>query len=186
MVAVVRSKKRFEALRDFTLEGGREEIERQMQQRKERSISNSTNSPVSRGNFNDVIRSPTSARTPSLGNVPEDNTFTIGDDEDDSDEEERPTRSLQQQNTPSASTSRAASVSSSIDETLPLQLRGMSEKARGKMPAGHPSFSRQNSSTSLSSMNTATAIVNGHFTPSIAWVCCMLEQYSLKLMRFVD
>ncbi|KAL9073055.1 MAG: hypothetical protein Q9157_004880 [Trypethelium eluteriae] len=175
VLSIVRSKRRFEALRDFTLEGGREEIERQIQQRKDRQADGSTTSPISRDNSNDTIRSPTSARTPSLGNVPEDNTFTIGEDEDDSEEEERATRPLQQQSTPSASTSRAASVSSSIDETLPLQLRGMSEKARGKMPAGHPSFSRQNSSASLSSLNTATATINGHFTPSVEWVWFNLD-----------
>ena len=177
VLTVVRSKKRFEALRDFTLEGGREEIERQIQQRKERLTDNYGSSPVSRGNSNDLVRSPTSARTPSLGNVPEDNTFTIGEDEDDSDDEERPSRPRQQQHTPSASTSRAASVSSSIDETLPLQLRGMSEKARGKMPAGHPSFSRQNSNASLNSMNTATPIPNGHFTPSVEWVCSEIDNF---------
>ncbi|KAI9686753.1 MAG: hypothetical protein M1822_002812 [Bathelium mastoideum] len=177
VLTILRSKKRYEALRDFTLEGGREEIERQMQQRKERQADSFSNSPVSRGNSHDTIRSPSSARTPSLSNVPEDNTFTIGEDEDESDEEERPSRPLQQQNTPSASTSRATSVSSSIDETLPLQLRGMSEKARGKMPAGHPSFSRQSSSASLSSANTPTVITNGHFTPSVEWI----ESWLLEL-----
>ncbi|KAI9712385.1 MAG: hypothetical protein M1820_001598 [Bogoriella megaspora] len=170
VLAILRSSKRFEALRDFTLEGGREELERQMQQRKERLADSYTSSPVSRGTSNDIVRSPTSARAPSLSNVPEDNTFTIGEDEEDSEEEERPTRPLQQQSTPSASTSRAGSVSSSVDDALPLQLRGMSEKARGKMPAGHPSFSRQNSSGSLASINTATPTTNGHFTPTIEWI----------------
>lgn len=170
ILTILKSRKRFEALRDFTLEGGREELERQMQQRKERLADGYTSSPVSRGNSNDLVRSPTSARTPSLSNVPEDNTFTIGEDEEDSEDEERHSRPVQQQSAPSGSNSRTASVSSSIDETLPLQLRGMSEKARGKMPAGHPSFSRQNSSTSLASINTGLVTSTGQFNPTVEWV----------------
>jgi hypothetical protein len=47
----------------------------------------------------------------------------------------------------------------------------MSEKARGKMPVGQPTFSRQNSMTSLASVN-ATPILgaNEFFTPSVTWV----------------
>ena len=103
-------------------------------------------------------------RTPTLGNVPEeDGAFAIGDDDDSEDEQDhRPT--------PSQS-SRTPSVSSSVDDTVPLQLRGMSEKARGKMPAGTPTFSRQNSITSLSSPTTGRQQSAVGFAPSAQWVC---------------
>jgi hypothetical protein len=164
----VRSRKRFQALRDFTLESGQEEIERQNQQRKE------STADLQRTNSIDSIRSPTVSRTPTLGNVPEENSaFAIGDD-DDSDAEEQLSAEPPQSPPQSASgASRAASIASlasSVDESVPLQVRGMSEKARGKMPVGQPTFSRQNSMTSLSSAATPAFATNEFFTPSAQWV----------------
>jgi hypothetical protein len=166
--AVVRSRRRFQALRDFTLESGQEEIERQNQMRKEGSAE------LQRTNSIDSIRSPIVSRTPTLGNVPEENSaFAIGDD-DDSDADEPPPTEVPQspiQSTSGASrTASIASIASSIDESVPLQLRGMSEKARGKMPVGQPAFSRQNSMTSLSSAATPALATNEFFTPSSTWV----------------
>ncbi len=82
------------------------------------------------------LRSPTLShqRASTLSDVPEDGTFAIGDDEDedeDTDDDHRPTPA---ESTPTDQPSRASSVSSGMDETVPIQLRGMSEKARGKMP----------------------------------------------------
>lgn len=163
--AIVRSKKRFQALRDFTLEGGQEEIERQNQQRKE-GIAD-----LQRTNSIDSIRSPTVSRTPTLGNVPEENSaFTIGDDDDDDSDADVPSATETPQSPSSAS--RAASIASSIDESVPLQVRGMSEKARGKMPVGQPTFSRTNSMTSLSNAATPSLATNEFFTPSAIWVRC--------------
>jgi hypothetical protein len=163
--AIIRSRKRFQALRDFTLESGQEEIERQNQMKKEQG------SEQQRGDSIDSVRSPTVARTPTLSNVPEENSaFAIGDDEDsDAEHENRaaePPRSPRQ----SAGGSRSVSLASSSDETIPQQLRGMSEKARGKMPVGHPTFSRQNSTTSLNSISTAFLGSNEFFTPTASWV----------------
>jgi hypothetical protein len=161
----VRSRKRFQALRDFTLESGQEEIERQNQLRKEGTAD------LERTNSIDSIRSPTVSRTPTLGNVPEENSaFAIGDDEDSDAEEPQSTDTPQSpiQSIPGAS--RSASIASSIDESVPLQVRGMSEKARGKMPVGQPTFSRQNSMTSLSSAATPALATNEFFTPSTSWV----------------
>jgi High-temperature-induced dauer-formation protein len=135
--AILRNKKRFEALRSFTLESGQEEIERRKRRRKERA-SNPSDLSESRRGSGDSIRSPSSshARISALSDVPEEeSTFAIGDDEDGEDEED------DYQPTPAESTateqpSRASSVSSEpsgIGE-VPQQLRGMSEKARGKMP----------------------------------------------------
>lgn len=67
--------------------------------------------------------------------MPEDGTFAIGDDEDEDDEDtDDDHRATPAESTPTEPASRASSISSSIDETVPVQLRGMSEKARGKMP----------------------------------------------------
>ncbi|KAH6666887.1 high-temperature-induced dauer-formation protein-domain-containing protein [Halenospora varia] len=167
--AILRNKKRFEALRSFTLESGQEEIERRNRRRKERSDDDLNLSGSRRGSA-DSIRSPSSShqRAPALSDVPEEDTFAIGDDEDeDSEDENRPTPAA---STPTDQPSRASSVSSGVDDAVPTQLRGMSEKARGKMPAGMPTFSRQNSTTSLSSYATAGYSTNGAFEPTTAWI----------------
>jgi hypothetical protein len=171
--AILRSKKRFHALREFTLESGQEEIERLNQLRKEQQEAASVRG-AHRTNSMDSTRSPTSHRAPSLSNVPEEHSaFTIGDDED-SEAEATPTSpQARTSRAPahSVNSSRAGSVSSSADETVPLQLRGMSEKARGKMPVGAPSFSRTNSISSLH--NLTPTLTNGggpNFQPSAEWV----------------
>lgn len=121
------------ALRHFTLESGQEEIERRNRRKKER-LAESGDVDSRRGSA-DSIRSPSISHprgSSALSNVPEEDTFAIGDDDDeDSDGEERPTPAA---STPTEHPSRASSVSSSHDDTVPTQLRGMSEKARGKMP----------------------------------------------------
>ena len=151
-------RKRFEALRSFTLESGQEDMERLAQLRKESNDGDSLQSPTrsSRNSSIESSQSPLqSARTPLLSDVPEEGSaFAIGD-ADDSDDEEQNVPPTPSQSTPSASQSArhspAPSVTSSIDDAVPLQLRGMSEKARGKMPVGQPSFSRVNSMTSVRS-----------------------------------
>ena len=130
----------------------------------------------------DSIRSPHSARTPSLSNVPEEGgAFAIGDDEDTDDEEDQDTLPTSPHaSSPSGQTSRTPSLALSIDEPLPSQLRGMSEKARGKMPAGQPTFLRQNSSTSLSSHHASLMSPTGIFEPSAQWVrhfACLIQHY---------
>jgi hypothetical protein len=128
----------------------------------------------------DSIQSPTVGhrRQSTLTNVPEEeDAFAIGDDEDDhdTDDDHQPTPA---HSIPSESPSRASSVSSPIDDAVPIQLRGMSEKARGKMPAGTPTFSRQNSTTSLGSHTTGLG-PNGLFEPSAEWIDTWLPELSL-------
>ena len=174
MYAIVRSQKKFQALRDFTLESGQEELERQNQQRKEGSDDLSRTASI------DSLRSPTVARTPTLGNVPEeDSAFAIGDDDDDDDDDDdgdsdtEGARLSEARRSPIQSpsnASRSASIASSVDDSVPLQLRGMSEKARGKMPVGQPAFSRQNSMTSLHSLAGPVLATNDFFAPSVPWV----------------
>ncbi|KAK4189657.1 high-temperature-induced dauer-formation protein-domain-containing protein [Podospora australis] len=174
--AILKNRKRFEALRSFTLESGQEEIERRNRRRKDSVTSNDPLEPNSTRSSVDSIRSPTthSSRAPSLHDVPEeDGTFAIGDDEDESDEEERPTPAP---SSPSEDPSRASSVASPVDDDVPRQLRGMSEKARGKMPAGAQTFSRQNSTTSLTSPAQS---LSGAFEPSTQWIESWLPELPL-------
>ncbi|EFR00905.1 hypothetical protein MGYG_03908 [Nannizzia gypsea CBS 118893] len=161
---ILKSRRRFESLRAFTLESGQQEIEQQNQLRKATS-SSSGDRTHSR---DDDSHEAGSGRRP-LSHVPEeeDETFAIGDD--DSDEEGDGDQSASQLTSPAAESFRSPPISP-LDESVPLQLRGLSEKARGKMPAGQPTFSRQNSMTSLSSYApTGTANARG-FTPTSSWI----------------
>ena len=181
---VMKSRKRFEALRSFTLESGQQEIER-MRERKQAAIDNpdipTSPTRTSRASSVDSIRSPPSARIPTLSNVPEEEAaFAIGDDDDSSDDDNRANLPTPSQSSPSTHASRNHSLSSSVDEPVPTQLPGMSEKARGKMPAGQPSFSRQNSTTSL--VGHAATIMSpsaGGFDPTAYWIDSWLPSLPL-------
>ncbi|KAL1870284.1 hypothetical protein VTK73DRAFT_2698 [Phialemonium thermophilum] len=179
--AVLKNRKRFEALRSFTLESGQEEIERRNRRRKETGggsqdplESTSTRSSV------ESLRSPTTAhsRTPTLSNVPEehDGTFAIGEEDEDSDDENHPTPAASD---PSAIPSRASSVTSQAEDEVPRQLRGMSEKARGKMPVGAGTFSRQNSTTSMGSNSHASSSQRSEFEPTAQWIESWLPELPL-------
>lgn len=170
--AVLKTRKRFEALRSFTLESGQEEIERLAQLQKESSDSPEHISSPARSTRNgsvDSLRSPSSARSPSLSDVPEEGgTFSIGDD-DDSEDDDHDLQTTPSQSSPSAHDSRSPSMDS-VDDAVPMQLRGMSEKARGKMPVGQTSFSRVNSMSSISSHTAPVVSTSSGFTPSAHWV----------------
>ncbi|PGH12972.1 hypothetical protein AJ79_03945 [Helicocarpus griseus UAMH5409] len=167
--AVLKSKRRFEALRAFTLESGQEEIERQKQRRKANSSGGTSDTLLSPtiSHSGDENRGSGPERRP-LSHVPEDGAFAIG--EDDSDEEGNETQNTPSQSTPSQENSRPVSVASTADENVPLQLRGMSEKARGKMPASQPAFSRQNSTTSLGSYAPTIPANATGFVPTASWI----------------
>lgn len=124
---------------------------------------------IPRSNSIESLRTLGAIRSSTLGNVPEENSaFAIGDDEEDEtvgdntlhDQISTPTRSNAGSRAPSEV---------STDDAVPFQLRGMSEKARGKMPVGQPAFSRQNSMTSLNGMLSPT-FGSGSFAPSADWV----------------
>ncbi len=178
--AILRHKKRFEALRTFTLESGQAEIERRSRRRKENSIDSTESSETDLRASVDSIRSPSSSHHISrLSSLPEEEgTFAIGDDDDDedTDDDHRPTPA---QSTPTEHPSRASSVSSNVEDAVPVQLRGLSEKARGKMPAGTPTFSRQNSTTSLGSYTAAGLGASGSFEPSADWIESWLPELPL-------
>ncbi|KAI4128229.1 MAG: hypothetical protein LQ341_006699 [Variospora aurantia] len=170
---ILKTRRKFEALRSLTLESGQEELERLKQRRKDSSVNaEGIRSPTRslRNGSLENVRSPQNTRTPSLSNVPEeDGTFTIGDDEDTDDDDEREPLATPAQSSPSNHTSQTPSRSSSIDEPLPTQLKGMSEKARGKMPASQSSFSRHSSSTSLNSHPATITSPTVGFSPSPHW-----------------
>jgi hypothetical protein len=176
LLAIVKSRKRIEALRGFTLESGQEEIERRTRLKKDRS--DSIDSSSVRSSF-DSTRSPPTASTKSatVDEEAEDGTFAIGDsDDDDSDDDPQPTPA---QSTTSENQSQASSAGN-LDDSMPTQLRGMSEKARGKMPAGSRSFSRQNSTTSLGGQSSsARTHSGGSFEPTPHWIDSWLPELPL-------
>ena len=171
--SILKARKKVEAIRIFTLEGGQQELENIA--RTQKDATNGVSSPSMAG----PTRSSSSGALspPSRSSTVEDETFAIGDS-DDSDDEDQPTPS---QSSASVQNSRTPSVASSAaDESVPIQLRGMSEKARGKLPAGAQSFARQNSSTSLSAPTTFTSRTG--FTPTPEWLSSWLPDLPLHTM----
>ncbi|CAD6500262.1 BgTH12-07442 [Blumeria graminis f. sp. triticale] len=184
--AILRNKKRFEALRSFTLESGQEEISRLARQRKERANSATEPYASSRRNSSDSIRSPSvnHARASALSDVPEEEgEFAIGSDDDEDHDDGSPTPTTSSSKN-TKTHSRVSSIASECDDALPIQLRGMSEKARGKMPAGVPSFSRQNSITSLSSysINNTGSL---DFEPTSDWVASWVSELPLHTILHI-
>lgn len=184
ILAILKNKKRIDALRSFTLESGQEEVENRNRRRKDQgSHFDSLDAGSGRSSL-ESARSPTTApsRTHALEEVSEDGAFAIGDDEDDSDEEPQPTPA---QSTASDNPSRASSVANAED-AVPVQLRGMSEKARGKMPAGSQSFSRQNSSTSLGAYSASSQAQGSRaFEPTAMWIDSWLPELPLHTLLTV-
>lgn len=155
--AILKYKDRFEAVRAFTLESGQQEIERQKERRKAGDVGELASPRLS---HSEEEFTPSGARSP-LTQIPEENSaFAIGGDDSDEEGENTPSQS-----SPSAPTSRRPSIASVTDDGHPR----LSEKARGKMPAGKPPFSRQNSMTSQTSLSLFSPSSSG-FTPTVAWV----------------
>ena len=190
--AVLKNRKRFEALRSFTLESGQEEVERRERRRKEGVSHDGLEAHSTRSSV-DSLRSPTTSshsRTPALNDVPEedDGTFAVGGDDDDTDDDD------DEEPTPAASSpsdenpSRSSSIASQAEDDVPRQLRGMSEKARGKLPAGARNFSRQNSTTSLGTPSVSGPSQGGggvgsggggYFEPTAQWIDSWLPELPL-------
>ncbi|KAI9832089.1 MAG: hypothetical protein M1826_002418 [Phylliscum demangeonii] len=151
VLAVLHSKKRFEALRHFTLESGQAEVQRQQQRKEERS-DEAGNPNASRESSNEIPRIPSSGRRGPLPNVQEESdAFAIGDD-DDSDGD--------------------------MAHAVPLQ-RPLSGKARGKLPAGARTFSRQSSTVSLSHSSATAMPSEAGFAPTDQWIDTWLPELPL-------
>lgn len=182
LYVILRSRKRIDALRAFTLEGGQQEMERAAKRRKEGIDSPNPDSfdRPSRTNTSETFTAPSRSNTGSTAHSVEEEAFAIGDDEDE-DSDDNANQPTPSQSSPSLRNSRAPSIaSSSAEETVPLQLRGMSEKARGKMPAGAQSFSRQNSTTNLSQIPTTS--ISGGFIPTPEWIETWLPDLPLHTL----
>ena len=157
---IVKSHRRFEALRDFTVDGALDHVDRMAMDRKDAGESTGVRSPVRNASL-ESSRSHPSTRSTSLEGVPEHDAFAIGEDDEDDDE-----------------TPRESARTGSINDTetaVPTQSRSMSEKARGKQPVGSNSFSRSTSrntsNTSLSALNTSQSHASPQqFTPNNEWV----------------
>lgn len=157
---IIKGRRRFEALRDFTVEGAESELDRLTMERKDAGESASI-----RNSSQEFVRSPTSTRSPSLDNVPEDSAFAIGDDDEDNES------NAGDNGLPSAT----SATNDAEEDALPLQSRNMSEKARGKQPIGHGNFSRSTSrntsNTSLPSLVRLPTRGSQHpFSPDYQWV----------------
>jgi len=187
--AILRSSKRFEALRNFTLESGQEEIDRQTRLKKDRGEASPKTS------FESIPETPARTTPPSSLPMQEEQTpFAIGDDEDSDEEAEKqkneeedaatakkeistPTPLATSPTPTSPPPPNAQPLSSPVEDVVPHQLRGMSEKARGKMPE------RSNSTVSLTSQTstsaTGTCTPTGRFTPTPAWIETWLPHLQL-------
>lgn len=154
----------------FSLETGQHQADRIGRLGKSDSLELDLDTSTQKSSM-ESVRSPASvrARTYTLQNVPEnDDAFAIGDDEESDDGHE--IHPLTTPSSPPRRTSQTPSVSSSIDEAVPSQVRGMSEKARGKMPAGATTFSRQHSTTSIDSHSAGASSPSIGFVPTAEWV----------------
>ncbi|KAJ6186038.1 Nuclear pore complex component [Penicillium mononematosum] len=172
--SILKYRQRFEAVRAFTLESGQQEIERQNERRKAGSSSDVAISPTL-SQSEDDLHTPSGARSP-LTRIPEENSpFAIGDDDSDDEREEEGAQTPSQSSF-SAQTSRRPSTTSTMDENGVQQVRAMSEKARGKKPAGHPPFSRQNSMTICLLYSPPSA---SGFTPTVPWLESWLPELPL-------
>lgn len=147
------------------------ELERQAFHRKASGVNGEEGlTGASRGTSFETSRSTMSTRNPSVSTDDEENAFVIGDEDD----EEAGTEVFDAQtrsndsSTDVTHTTHAPSFDRPVEDALPAQLGGMSEKARGKLKAGQDAFPRQGSYASLTSLGQAHA--NGRFEASAAWV----------------
>lgn len=185
ILAILKNKKRIEALRTFTLESGQEEIEKINRRRKDSGGHLGPFDDGSRRSSVDSLRSPTNAlsRTQSLEETPEDSAFAIGDDDDDDDADADNDDSEEEpQPTPAASTASEnpsqASSTSNVEDAVPVQMRGMSEKARGKMPANIQSFSRRIAQQAWEHIPLQIRRT-GNFEPTAPWIDSWLPELPL-------
>lgn len=181
---LVRSRNRFQALRDFSVEGAITELDRMAQEMKDRNVSVGTTpigsdvrAPVRQDSM-ESSRSPPGPQSPRLEDLPENGAFAIGEDED---ENESHSSIPRPQNTESISG----------DDTVPLQSRSMSDKARGKQPVGQTTFSRSTSrntstaslpslfATTQASINTPSTSSQLPFKPSVEWVRSIFSAASI-------
>lgn len=175
----LRSRKRIEALRTFTLAGGQQELARAAQRRKDgvelpdpdsflRSSRTSTSESLN-------VSRRSSAQT---GHHVGEDTFRIADSDDEEEEDDDHDNDVRRARRSGSRTESMASSSAAANDTTPSQLHGLSEKARGKQPASSSSLSRQDSSLSLTQVNPGAF----GFSPSSAWLESWLPELPLHTL----
>ncbi|TGZ84459.1 hypothetical protein EX30DRAFT_313048 [Ascodesmis nigricans] len=177
--AILRAHKRFDALRDFTLDGAQQEIHHEAQRRKDNPHSSTTSAENSPKVSISIDRAASNLPTPRRSEEPlSPGVFELGDEDDEDDDaavqsqkvSKIPESPRQAQSQPSRiSTEEDATIVTSPvrehdpEDAVPLQLRGMSEKARGKLPAS--AFQRQGSTTTLASHHSTASAAHGIYGP---------------------
>ena len=176
--AILRSRKRFYALRDLIENGAQIELERHARKRKELAENIPISNSPRRSRSMEGSRTPNSQTTSSLRNIDEaGGAFSIGGDDESESEQDNGAgskRTPSRSPNPSEPMSRQTSISSPVDDSVPSQTRAMSEKARGKLPMGHTSFSRQGSTASLMGLSMSSPIPGVNFEPTVPWVSLLL------------
>lgn len=188
---LVANKKRLRALQEFNIDGALAELDREAQQRKDRGEdASSTHSPLSASrpaSFDSAGGPPAaaSARTSSLGDVPENDRFAIGDDNEE--EEEEDVEEDDDEETPQASS--AADASTTTSQAEGASSPRLSKKARGKQPAVSiaSASSRTPSTTSLTALNNTptqpatSSNSETQFRPTHEWLDTWLPQLQARL-----
>lgn len=177
---LVASKKQFRALKEVTLEGALAEAERQAMDRKDRGDHYSPSK--SRGSSMDSMRRPAPVQRPSLAEVPEDNQFTIGDDEEHDDLDTGLDAEFDEKSG-DISGQRTSSAKGEVEGTSSA---GMSAKARGKQRAAlQISTSRNTSTTSLPTLTPTAA--SQVFQPSEHWLESWYAELPLdRILNVID
>src|SRR5690606_36317377 len=170
--AIIRNEKKFQALRNFTLESAQEELERATRRKKDagESPGDGLQSPTTRNNT--ITLPPRRAE-----DLVSPSAFHIGDDDSDEDSDGE----KEEEDTPVLSPTAEDSGSiHSEDPSIPVQLRGMSEKSRGKLPEG-ALLTRRSTSASLASVSSTSraTVTNGPFHPTARWVSLALIPVSI-------
>lgn len=171
VLALLRAQKRFRALRSFTLDGAQMELEKQAFHRKASGANDEEGlTGVSRATSFETSRSTMSTRKPTINTDDQEGAFVIGDEDDEEAGTEVFDAQARSNHSPTevTHTTHSSSFDGPVEDALPSQLGGMSEKARGKLKAGQDAFPRQGSYASLTSLGQAPA--SGRFEASAAWV----------------
>ncbi|OLL26340.1 Ubp5-interacting protein ftp105 [Neolecta irregularis DAH-3] len=161
---IVRNHERFEALRDFTLDGALLEIEK---------IKNSQNDIATKGVTSSIDSKDTIATgIPANQLEPSSSAFSVVDDDGDK-------SLLPQEHSSSLPASSSLQSQESLQVVLPAHGRFLSEKARGKLPEGAGPRSPESDVVSLAFRTCKASGTSGPFTPSQEWVESWLPRLPL-------
>ncbi|KAF7846484.1 hypothetical protein BT93_L4252 [Corymbia citriodora subsp. variegata] len=162
-----RYRRQIDTLRKFSIDGAQQLLDEEARRRKEGLDIDGHD--MSRPTQTNISDSPSSRRT-STQSQPhsiDDGTFALADSDESDNEESAPPIMTQ-----------SMSAGSSSADAVPSQVRGMSEKARGKRPVGVPAFARQGSTLSM----TQTISHSTSFQPTSDWLDTWLPDLPLHTL----